>query len=163
MGKLELIRENEVVSMYSPLFSGESRTEFHQFLTANKSLTHPQLKAFFDNIVAVIRKMDSCGARENLFRPEGGRVKAIPLVISYRTDKRIGKMRLYCLRLSDRLLILGNGGVTTKQKYQDDPHMLKAVEDLRQVDRLLKKEVKRQRADWNDFNTIKSIIETITI
>jgi len=40
-------------------------------------------------------------------------------------------MRLYCLRYSEKILILGNGGVSTLQKYENDVWLNKCVNDLR--------------------------------
>ena len=97
MGKLELIMETKQVSIYSPKYDGESQSEFAKFLSSNCSHTHPQLKAFFDAILSAIEKIQECGARENLFRPEGGRVKALPMFYTYRrVNKSVGKIRLYC-------------------------------------------------------------------
>ncbi len=33
------------------------------------------------------------------------------------------KLRLYCLRLSDRILILGNGGVKKSMTYEQDSEL----------------------------------------
>ena len=72
MGRLELVIESDNVSIYSPKYDGETQTEFEKFMTNNNSQPQPQLKKDFDAIIAVIKKMiDDCGARENLFRPEG--------------------------------------------------------------------------------------------
>lgn len=164
MGRLELVIENEVVSIYSPVFDEEQKNEFHKFLMENSSWKNPQLKSFFDAIISAIRKMEECGARENLFRNEGSKVKAVPLYIcDQKINRKIGKMRLYCLRLSERLLILGNGGVTTSNKYEDDPKMKKAVDDLRNIDNHIRKIAKRAKTDYEDFESIKKIVETITL
>lgn len=45
-------------------------------------------------------------------------------------NKKVGKMRLYCLRLSEQMLILGGGAVTTSQKYEDDPVLLTIIGNL---------------------------------
>ena len=83
MGKLELVIESENISIYSPKFDGETMTEFEKFMFINRYLSYPQLKRDFDAIISVIKKMtDDCGARENLFRLEGGNIKAIPLCVS---------------------------------------------------------------------------------
>lgn len=80
MGKLELVIESDNVSIYSPKYDGERQTEFEKFMSDNVSPPHQQIKKDFDAIIAVIQKMvDDCGARENLFRPEGKNIKAIPL------------------------------------------------------------------------------------
>jgi len=48
------------------------------------------LRKFFDAIVSAVDKIREVGARENLFRPEGRRIKALPLFISSnnKIDKR---------------------------------------------------------------------------
>ncbi|UII19273.1 hypothetical protein [Fulvivirga ligni] len=52
------------------------------------------------------------GAQERRFRPEG-KGSAIPIESS--------KLRLYCYRINERIIILGNGGEKTSQKVQDSP------------------------------------------
>ena len=164
MGRLELSIETENVSIYSPKYDGESMNEFDKFLTANNSHEEPQLKLFFDAIVSAIEQIEECGARENLFRPEGGRVKAIPLVVNIgRVDRRIGKIRLYCLRYSDHVLIIGNGGVSTTGRYEDDPNHLAFVNDLRQIDRHIKRIANHAGIDFEDTVALKLIIESISI
>lgn len=164
MGKLELIMETEKVSMYSPKFDGETNNEFEKFLLANRNQTHPQLKKFFDAILSVIEKIGETGAYERYFRPEGGNVKAVPTYINLpRIDRRIGKMRLYCLRLSERMLILGGGAVTTSQRYEDDPVLLTIIGDLRDIEDHIKRLVRQADTDYDDFDALKRIIETITL
>lgn len=64
---------------------------------------------------------DDCGARENLFRPEGGKIKAVPLFIAQRRKRGVGTLRLYCIRISDKILVVGNGGIKKVAKYEDEP------------------------------------------
>lgn len=98
MGKLELVIESDHVSIYSPKNDGETQTEFEKFMSDNGELENPQLKKDFDAIIAAIKKIiDDCGARENLFRPEGNNIKAIPLCIEQRRGKGVGTLRLYCI------------------------------------------------------------------
>lgn len=164
MGKLELILETEKVSMYSPRYDGEKNNEFQKFLLANQSHKHPQLIKFFGAILSVIEKMGETGALERYFRPEGGNIKAVPTYIEIpRMDKKIGKMRLYCLRLSHRMLILGGGAVSTAQKYEDDSVLLTIVGDLRDIEQHIKTIVRQADTDYEDFDALKQIIETITI
>lgn len=72
-------------------------------------------------------------------------------------------MRLYCLRLSDRILILGGGAVTTSQSYEEDPVLLAIVGDLRDIERQIKAIVRQADTDFEDFDALKRIVETITI
>ena len=165
MGKLELIMETEQVSIYSPKYDGETLSEFEKFLSANQSHSHPQLKAFFDAIISAIEKIQECGARINLFRPEGGRVKALPVLFSYerRIDRSIGKIRLYCLFVSERILIIGNGAVTTAERYNDDPLLCQYVQDLRDIFSQIKRIVRQAKTDYEDFDALNIIIKSITL
>ena len=55
------------------------------------------------------------GALERYFRPEGrygDGVGVIPIDVG-------NKIRLYCLRLSDKILIFGNGGVKDSDTWQN--------------------------------------------
>lgn len=164
MGKLELVMETEKVSMYSPKNDGENQTEFEKFLTANQNQTYPQLKKYFGAIISVLEKIGETGAYERYFRSEGGNVKAVPLYITIsRINKRIGKMRLYCLRLSDKVIILGNGVVTTAETNDDDPAILTITGELRDIEKHIRRILKQANADCEDFAALKQIIETITI
>lgn len=164
MGRLELIMETERVSMYSPKFDGEVNNEFEKFLLTNSNQTHPQLKKFFDAILSVIEKIGETGAYERYFRPEGGNIKAVPTYIDMpRMNKKIGKMRLYCLRLSEQMLILGGGAVTTSRKYEEDPVLLAIIGDLQDIEDHIKRLVKQADTDYDDFDALKKIIETITL
>lgn len=164
MGKLELVVESENVSIYSPKYDGETMTEFEKFMSNNGTLPHPQLKKDFDSIISVIKKMlDDCGARENLFRLEGGRIKAIPLCIDQKRGRGVGSVRLYCIRFSTRLLVIGNGGIKRVAKFEQDPILLSIVNQLRDIEHKIYIETRRAHSDYDDYQTMKRIIETITI
>ena len=85
----------------------------------------------------VIGKIADYGAFERFFRSEGkmnDRVCALPVLRS--------KLRLYCLRLSDSILILGNGGVKKTKTYNEDYTLKGYVITLQRFDTLLKEGVK---------------------
>lgn len=163
MGKLELVIESDNVSIYSPKYDGETLTEFEKFMFKNSTLSHPQLKKDFNEIIARIQKMiNDCGARENLFRLEGRNIKALPLII-HKRRRGIGTVRLYCIRISDRLLILGNGGVKKVDRFEDDPILLGIVNQLRNLEHQIFVEARKVHSNYEDYQTVKTIIETITI
>lgn len=163
MGKLELVIESENISIYSPKFDGETMTEFEKFMYNNKDLSYPQLKQDFDAIISTIKKMaDDCGARDNLFRLEGGKIKAIPLCIC-RRSRSIGTLRLYCIRISDKILVIGNGGIKKTKTFQEDPALLGMVNQLRQIEHQIFVESQKAHVGYYDFDKMKPIIETITI
>lgn len=78
------------------------------------------------------------GAWERYFRPEGkmnDRVCAIPV------DS--GKLRLYCLRISDQILIIGNGGLKNTRTYEESEELSGYVMDLQKFDGIIKMGVDR--------------------
>lgn len=84
-------------------------------------------------IVQLLDKIAEEGALERFFRPEGkmrDSVVALPVLRS--------KLRLYCLRLSDRILVLGNGGVKNSRTYQEDDSLRGYVLTLQRFEELLK-------------------------
>ena len=52
-----------------------------------------------------------------------------------------GNIRLFCLRISDQILILGNGDKKTTRTYQEDRKLLGYALDLQKFDKLLKKDL----------------------
>lgn len=134
---IELLEDGEKVSLYSPRFEGEEYTEFEKFLLAFKD-EYPH------DIQVLIRRIDLIklsGAEDRHFRYEGtkqDRVMALPSHID------TACLRLYCLNLSHKVLILGNGGVKTTKTYEDDPHLHKCVQTLQKIDIEIK-EKERQK------------------
>ena len=73
------------------------------------------------------------GFLERYFRPEGkmnDNVVALPI--------ERGKLRLYCLRMSDSILIVGNGGIKDTRSYNENPELNGYVITLQKLDALLK-------------------------
>ena len=48
-----------------------------------------------------------------------------------------GKLRLYCLRISEQIVILGNGGVKTAKTYEEDSKLYGYVLDLQKFEKIL--------------------------
>lgn len=148
-----------IADIYSIRIDGEPNNEFRKFLILFKSETDRYLQDDFFRIAEAIKKISEIGALERFFRPEGkfaDRVFAIPRDILHRDKSRHGTLRLYCLRISDKLLIIGGGGKKTTDAYNEDPALLEAVETLQSVDsELLQLE--------EDGNNIEEDIQNITI
>ena len=72
------------------------------------------------------------GALERFFRIEG---KMSDNVAALSIDSR--KLRLYCLRISDQILILGNGGAKLTRTYEEDTELSGYVMDLQKFDKVL--------------------------
>lgn len=133
--QLEIVEQSELVSLYSIKFNGENATEFEKFLKTFKD--NAELNADFQRIIYAVSKILTNGALERYFRPEGkfnDGVCAIPI--------ESGQLRLYCLRMSDQILIVGNGGVKTTRTYNEDPILSGYVLDLQKFEKLIEAGVK---------------------
>ena len=133
MSEIDLVLVNETnnCTIYTIQFQNESKTEFERFYNKFKddAVYNPDLM----RIVSFINKIAQNGAFERLFRPEGkmsDHVVALPVITS--------KLRLYCLRLFDKILILGNGGIKNSRTYNEDDALRGYVITLQNFERLLK-------------------------
>lgn len=79
-----------------------------------------------------LEKIVAVGALERFFRPEG---KMSDRVAALSIDSR--KLRLYCLRISDQILIVGNGGRKDTRTYEESAELSGYVMDLQEFDKLL--------------------------
>ena len=127
---IELINESDKVSLYSISFEADGTTEFEKFVFEFEQ--NATYNRDYQRIIAALQAILQVGALERFFRPEGkmaDSVQALPLTS--------GKLRLYCLRISDHIVILGNGGVKTTRTYEEDPRLYGYVLDLQKFERLL--------------------------
>ena len=54
-----------------------------------------------------------------------------------------GRLRLYCLRLSDSVLIAGNGGRKDTRTYNESAELSGYVINLQKLDKIIKKKKKK--------------------
>lgn len=129
---LKTIEQNDNVGMFSICFDGSAESEFEKFLLEFKD--NATYNKDFNTILLALAKIIDKGALERFFRIEekmNDNVKALAI------DSR--KLRLYCLRISDQILILGNGGVKTTRTYQENEKLSGYVMDLQTFDKVLLK------------------------
>ena len=131
---VDLVEQYEKVSFYSISFQMDRTTEFERFLS--KFEEEAEFNEDYQRILAALEIILDRGALERYFRPEGSindNLCAIPI--------ESGNIRLFCLRISDQILILGNGDKKTTRTYQEDRKLLGYALDLQKFDRLLKKDL----------------------
>ena len=131
---VDLVEQSEKVSFYSISFQMDRTTEFERFLS--KFEEEAEFNEDYQRILAALEIILDRGALERYFRPEGSindNLCAIPI--------ESGNIRLFCLRISDQILILGNGDKKTTRTYQEDRRLLGYALDLQKFDRLLKKDL----------------------
>ena len=129
--ELLLVNNADGCTIYTIQFLSESDSEFERFYARFKDDAeyNPDLM----KIVALINKIADMGALERYFRPKGklkDGVCALPVLQS--------KLRLYCLRLSDKILVLGNGGVKKTRTYNEDDMLKGYVLTLQNFEKLIR-------------------------
>ena len=128
---VELVEQSEKVSFYSISFQMDRTTEFERFLS--KFEEEAEFNEDYQKILGALEIILDRGALERYFRPEGAihdNLCALPL--------ESGSIRLYCLCISDEILILGNGDRKATRTYQEDTRLLGYALDLQKFDRLLR-------------------------
>lgn len=123
---IELFEEGEKANIYSYSIN-DGDLEFEKFIIS--FIDSDQHSKNYDIINDTIEKILSNGAQERYFRPEGkfsDYLFAIP-------QKGLGcELRVFCLRISEELIIIGNGGVKPRsvKKYQDIPYLNSLAEEM---------------------------------
>ena len=110
---IELVEEYENVNFYSIHLDGKELTE---------------LEAFFDKFPI------GCEYDEEIERYGDG-VGVIPIDVG-------NKVRLYCLRLSDKILVFGNGGVKDAATWQESESLAPYVKLLIDTSRFISSRIK---------------------
>lgn len=122
--RIELIEEHEMVNFYSIHLAHNELSELERFF--EKFPEGCEYDEEVDVIISWLDKIGENGAFERYFRPEGkygDGVGVIPIDVG-------NKLRLYCLRISDKILIFGNGGVKDSDSWQNSETLAPYVEML---------------------------------
>ena len=108
---LKFYQHNAKTDFYTIQFQNDSVTEFDKFLL--KFQNDSKYQEDFQVILSDLLKIgNDVGAVERKFRYEK-KAHALP------GNLDSSKLRLYCFRVSDEILVLGNGAIKTSQKAQD--------------------------------------------
>ncbi len=137
---IELFEEHDQVHFYTLRFEGEE-TEIDKFFDR-----FPEGCEYDEDIDIIIRWLDKIGERgalERYFRPESRRhdnIYAIPIDTS--------NLRVYVIRISINIVILGNGGIKSTPTYNEDPELNKIVELLQEVSRYINSRIRDSRIHY---------------
>jgi len=116
---------------------GKGLTETDEFFLRFKN--DPSYQKDIETIKYWIQKIgNESGALERHFRPESS-ANAIPISVS--------KLRLYCYRINDKIVILGNGGIKSSQSVQDSPDCFPHFEAMNSISYVTK--MKLQKQEWS--------------
>lgn len=136
---IEIVEEHEKVNLYSIRFENEEVTEVEKFFRQFEAME--KYNKELETILYYIDKIGQKGALERYFRISEGKMRdgvcAIPIETS--------RLRLYCLRISDEILILGNGGLKESKTYNESIHLNNSVTILSRLDDWIKSRIKNNR------------------
>ena len=133
---MDVISRSEKTTLYSISFEKDGTTEFEKFVAEFEM--NATYNVDYQRIIAALQAILRLGALERFFRPEGSMddgVAAIPI--------EGGKLRLYCLRISEQIVILGNGGVKNTRTYEEDPKLYGYVMDLQRFQKILNENLEK--------------------
>ncbi len=129
--EIKLIQEGKMAKIYTIHFVDNAESESDSFF---ESVDYDEYEEEIDTITSLFDRMcNQNGTVERYFKNEGqinDRVYALSVYNKL--------LRLYCIRINDNVLIVGNGGVKTTRTYQEDPKLHAHVKDLINLDRLLR-------------------------
>lgn len=133
MSKVELllVGSGDRCTVYTVRFLSDNESEFEKFLS--KFRENSEYNSEYQAIIRFIEQILANGALERYFRPEGkmkDSVVALPVLRS--------RLRLYCLRLTDKILILGNGDVKTSRTYGENEKLQSYVLNLQRFEQILR-------------------------
>lgn len=135
--KIISLEQTENGGLFTICYENKSENEFEEFVNRFKSdATYKEDLHVILN--AIQRMLTASGFLERRFRPEG-KMKDCVCAIPVTTNK----LRLYCLRLSDCVLIVGNGGRKQTRTYEENEELNGYVIELQKLDALIKAEIKR--------------------
>lgn len=143
---IEEVQKTDIAGLFTICFEGDAATEFQKFIEKFKedASRKEELSVI---LTAINRMLTASGFLERYFRTEGkmgDHVVALPIE---RT-----KMRLYCLRMSDSVLIVGNGGVKNTKTYEEDESLNGYVITLQKLDKLLNQAIKNGKVTIEETN-----------
>lgn len=128
---IELVEEHDAVNFYSIHLDEEELSELERFF--EKFPVGCEYDDEIDIIIAWLDKIGENGALERYFRPEGrygDGVGVIPIDVG-------NKLRLYCLRISNKILVFGNGGIKDADSWQNSGTLAPYVEMLIDTSRFI--------------------------
>ena len=121
------------VRVYTVLFDDKKQNETDDFIS--RFSENPNFSEHFQTIIYFIKAIGDNGALERYFRNEG-KAKALPVKSS--------KLRLYCIRISDNILILGNGDIKTAKKIKDCANCFPHFKNMNAIKRVIDNEIQQK-------------------
>ena len=129
------LKQTENTGLFTIIFVFYCQSEFVKFISKfrNDAKRQDDLRIILNQIDLMLKS----GFVERKFRTEGKIRDSLVALPIFRSG-----LRLYCLRMSDSVLIVGNGGVKYTKTYEEDKDLNGYVISLQKLDELLKADIK---------------------
>ena len=150
--ELELYLEKENINIYSFRNVGEEKLELEKFL--EKFSPESEYSKDMYIILAAIKKIIENGSLERYFRPEGSYadgIGAIPI--------EGNRLRLYCIRISDSIIVFGNGDVKNVRRWQDCSVLSTYVMQLKKLQIEISKSLKNNALEIENQKYLKGSLK----
>lgn len=140
--KLKLLEtySGEIASLYTVMVDGPNgtiTTKLEQFFEKYKDKYPTDLM----NIVRRLKSLgNTTGCTENFFKLDEG-LEPDDLVCALYDIPDIN-LRLYCIRLSEQITILGDGGPKTTRTWQEDKNLEREVNEMMNVSKIIRTKIK---------------------
>ena len=134
--RIEYVASSDKATLYTIWFEGKTMSEFADFYAKFSAVS--DLKEDLNTILLALNKIIENGVYERYFRPEGKMndgVCALPI--------ESGRLRLYCNRLSQQILIAGNGVIKETKTYNENNELSNYVLVLQRLDKSIKAALKK--------------------
>jgi hypothetical protein len=120
---LQLYKSFDKVNFYTFQFENQDLTETEKFFTKFENNT--EVEDSLNNIAVWLSLLgQKYGAKQEFFRHEADAQALPPPMNKMLREVIVNDLRLYCVCISDKIVILANGGIKTSQKVQDSPDLL---------------------------------------
>ena len=134
--RIEYVASSDKATLYTIWFEGKTMSEFADFYAKFSAIS--DLREDLNTVLLALNKIIENGVYERYFRPEGKMndgVCALPI--------ESGRLRLYCNRLSQQILIAGNGGIKETKTYNENNELSNYVLVLQRLDKSIKAALKK--------------------
>ena len=110
------------VTFYTVRWDGAELSETDKFIAKYKSSTSN--RSDLDEILTLIVEIGEYrGASDVYFRRHAGKAKELPPLTAFEIQYFHNNLRLFCIKVTDNIVILFNGGRKTSQTTQDSPDL----------------------------------------
>lgn len=125
----------DAASVYSIYYSDKDAVLFEKFVKDN--MRHSP-----EEVMDIVRRLRSIGtitgAEESYFKLDEGLIWDDAVCALYDIPEK--HLRLYCILVSEKILIIGSGGFKSKdiRKWQEDPQLTSAVHEMMHFSAIIK-------------------------